>query len=379
MQILHISSSLDDGGAEAILHTLLTADSENRHMVVSLKSAGKYGPMLERAGIEVHALDMGRNRVTVAGLRSLRKILKTRQPDLVQTWMYHADFLGGLAARLSGFKNVVWGIHNSTLIASRTPKATYLTATACALLSHFIPRQIISCSHRAAEVHIKRGYAKTKMQVIPNGYDTSKFEPDAASRTSIRQELNIDPDTYLVGTVARWGEQKDQPNLIRALETFSQQTDKPWHCLFIGTEMDESNQALQGYLSDTVYPGHISLIGQRPDIPAIMNALDVHILPSAFGEAFPNVVAEAMSCGTPCIVTDVGDSAFMVSDSGWVVPPSDPDALSAAIKQALDARQQTVWSERQTQCRKRVEENFSRETMLDSYRSLWRKVVGRGA
>jgi glycosyltransferase involved in cell wall biosynthesis len=122
------------------------------------------------------------------------------------------------------------------------------------------------------------------------------------------------------------------------------------------------------------------LLGRRNDIPRIMSALDLHVLSSAFGEAFPNVVAEAMSCGTPCVVTDVGDAADIVGDMGWVVPPRDAPALAEAITTALGEMSDAYKShERRLRARQRIEEKFSIERMVDAYSECWNEVVKKVA
>ena len=139
--IVHIITGLSDGGAEAVLYRLCTNDSNAKHTVISLMGMGKYGSLLEQAGIEVYCLNMPAGRVTISGLRRLYSLLKQLKPDAVQTWMYHADLIGGVAARMAGIKNVYWNIRHTTLEKGKSKKSTIYIAKICAFLSRWVPKK----------------------------------------------------------------------------------------------------------------------------------------------------------------------------------------------------------------------------------------------
>ena len=123
MKVLHVITGLNDGGAEAVLHRLIKHDPHDEHLVVSLTGEGKYGPVLRQSGVPVTALEMPRGRVTWQGLSGLWRVLRAQRPDVVQTWMYHADLLGGVCARVQGLP-VVWGIRNTTLVPGESRRST---------------------------------------------------------------------------------------------------------------------------------------------------------------------------------------------------------------------------------------------------------------
>ena len=295
--------------------------------MVSLMGDAHYGPMLRQRGIEVFAINKPRGRVTLTGLLKLRRIIRAIDPDVVQTWMYHADLIGGLVARWAGVRGVVWGVRHSSVDAIGIAYSTRLTAHMCAFLSRWVPDAISCCSVRAAQYHQTIGYLERKFTVIPNGFDLSLFFPDEQKRDRTRREWGIGPDETLIGLVARWHDQKDHQTLLNSL---SMLVDRHPHlrCVLVGSNMDRDNERLCAFVSKLGLSGRILLAGSRTDIPAVMNALDLHVLSSAYGEAFPNVVGEAMACGTPCVVTDVGDAAMIVGNTGWVVEPRDARALA---------------------------------------------------
>jgi len=372
MRVLHIISGLDDGGAEAILYRLCLHDKSSTHSVISLMDDGKYGPMLRHAGIDVTCLNITKTRVSPLALLRLYRLIKSFRPDAVQTWMYHSDLIGGSVARSTGCKNINWGIHTSTLDPKQSKRTTILIAGLCAKASWVVPKRVVCCAQKSLAVHKALGYDPEKMIVVNNGYDLSKFFIDVQSGNNVRQELHLGVDVPLLGMVGRFNPQKDHFNLIAAL-ALVKQTRPEVKCFLIGSGMNSDNAALMRCIAENDLQDQVILLNQRPDIPAIMNALDLHVLSSAYGEAFPNVLNEAMACGTPCVTTDVGDSALIVSTTGWVVPPKDPRALAEAILDAIQEKTNApdMWATRQMMARKRVQENFSIETMVDGYRSVW--------
>jgi glycosyltransferase involved in cell wall biosynthesis len=375
MQVLHIITDFNDGGAQAVLYRFIAADPKNDHQVISLMSTGWYGERLSESGIRVYALDMPKSRLTLDGVKKLYQLIRQIDPETIQTWMYHSDFLGTIVARLAGKKVIVWGIHNTNLDPEKTSRSTRLIVKACSVLSG-VPRKIISCSQEGIKVHTALGYQPQKMVVVPNGYDVSEFSPQPELRQALRQQWQISEQTTLLGMVARWNPQKDHANLIAALGHLKTQTESPWHCVLIGSSLDANNQVLTDLLAAQDLSDRVSLLGIRSDIPAVMNALDIHVLSSAYGEAFPNVVAEAMACETPCIVTDVGDSALIVGDTGWIVPPRNPVELATAISTAINERTaSSIWIQRQAKCRQRIESNFNLQIMVERYNQVWNEAL----
>ncbi len=377
MKILHVITGLGDGGAEAVLYRLVTQDGQNEHHVVSLTTVGKYGPLLQQAGIGVPALGMPRGRVTLRGLVGLRRAISTFQPDVVQSWMYHADLLGGLMAKTLG-RPVVWGLRNTTLESGKSSAATIWVARVCGRLSRWVPRRIVACAHAVVRVHARLGYDAARMVVIPNGYDLKQFRPDPAARTRLRAEWRVPEGVPLLGMVGRWDPQKDHANLIAALGQLSDE-GHDFRLALVGTGMTADNEVLRALLEASALQDKTLLLGSRNDVPAVMAALDVHLLSSAYGEAFPNVLAEAMACGTPCVTTDVGDAALIVGDTGWNVPPRDSVALAQAIRHAQGAwRDRQAWQSRQAACRARIEQAFGIEKMVERYRAVWGEAMEEG-
>jgi glycosyltransferase involved in cell wall biosynthesis len=376
LKVLHIITGLRRGGAEGVLVRLVCATRpEFDHVVIVLRDEGHFGPVLRDAGIPVHVLDVGGRSNAFAAMARLVRIIRADRPAVVQTWLYHADLLGGIAARLAGTRAVAWGVRNTNLDADAISMPTRLVARVAAWLSGIIPVVIVFNSTESSRVHVDFGYKASRLEVIPNGYDIERLRPDPLQREATRAQLGVRPDELLIGCVARWDPQKDHANLLTALRVIASRRPT-LRVMLVGTGMEPQNEQLAALLRTVQMQELTILTGPRDDIPAIMNALDLHVLAS-LGEAFPNAVAEAMACGTPCVVTDVGDAAYIVSDTGWVAPPRNPQALAAAIEEALVTLERVPRETLSSRCRARIVENFGMRRMTDSYSALWRKLGRR--
>ena len=373
MKIVHIISGLNDGGAEAVLYRLCSSDKAVKHYVVSLMDEGKYGALLREAGVQVTCLAMPRGKVTLGGMWGLWRLLRQVRPQVVQTWMYHADMVGGVIARLAGVKRIFWGIRHSVLDADGSKRSTILIARLCARISSRVPSTIICCAQKALEVHRDLGYAADKLQVIPNGYDLVRFCVDKDARVRLRTEWNVG-SCWLIGMVGRFDPLKDHKNLLDALAIVKYR-GVDFCCVLAGRGLDQNNAQLMAWLAELDLTDKVKLLGQRMDIPSVMNTLDIHVL-SSFSEAFPNVVAEAMACGTPVVVTDVGDAALIAGETGWIVPPKDPRALADALLQSrLAMFDKSAWQARCLAARQRMDDHFNLGRMVKNYHLAWQKEL----
>ena len=361
-----------------MLCRLVTSKTEAvEHVVISLRGKGFYGPVLAANGIALHGFDFGRflQWRSFSELRRLVKLIADVSPDVVQTWLYHADLVGGVAARLAGCKAVVWGVRSASLSPLLMGRFTRIVAWVCARLSGFVPVAIATCSQEAAKVHKRLGYDASKFHVIANGFDLEIFKPDAGARKRLRQSWGMTDSQVLLGCVARWDPYKDHANLLEAI-SIALANGCHVRCVLVGGGLDDRNPVLSGLLAKYNLGESVILAGKQSDIPSVMNALDFHILPSA-SEAFPNVVAEAMACGVPAIVTNVGDAALIVGDTGWVVPPKNPPQLARAIADAVADARGTGHAQRRAAVRQRIVDNFSLEKMTQSYVGLWKSVAAK--
>ncbi len=374
MKIVFIITGLQTGGAEMMLLKLLERlDSASfTPLVISLTTEGDLGPRIRELGIPVHAMAMSPGSFFPTALWRLSRLLRTTAADVVQTWMYHADLIGGLAARLARVPTVVWGIRNTNLDLDKTKPMTRRVVRLCALLSGSLPSGILSCSEAARALHIARGYAADKIAVIPNGFDIKRFRPDAAARSSVRSELGLAPNTPLVGIVGRQDPLKNHAGFLTAAGLLSRSRPDV-HFVLVGRGLDRENIDLLGAAHEAGVSDRTHWLGQRSDIPRLMAAFDV-LASSSFGEAFPNVLGEAMACGVPCVVTDVGDSAVIVGETGVVVRSGDMEGLAAALEDLL-AEVPEARAGRAASARQRVQQRFEIEQIARLYEAYYQQFA----
>lgn len=375
MKVLHVITGLNDGGAEGVLYRLITNDKSNAHTVISLMDEGKYGPLLENANIPTYYLRMNKSIKSLKAIIKLRAIIKKEKPHIIQTWMSHSDLIAGLVAKSVGFNNIVWNIRHTKLENNLINLKTNAVIYSNMLLSRVIPKKIICCSKQTFIDFKDNGYSNDKMTIISNGYDFNKFHEDPELRALVRNELNIPEDTVLLGRVARYGINKNHLGLLEALSLIK--NDLPeFKLLLVGKGLDPSNKEISNKIAELELSSSVILLGQHDNIPAIMNAIDLHISNSASGEGFPNALTEAMSCGTLCVATDVGDSALIIGNNGWIVRPSNSAELAQAIRSAIQIMSdKEQWHDLKNSAQKHIRDNFSLATMISKYNQVWKDVA----
>jgi glycosyltransferase involved in cell wall biosynthesis len=373
VKLIFIITGTGVGGAETMLQkVLMRLSPEFKPHVISMIPVGKIGERLRALGIPVESLDMRRGGPNPIALMHLIRRLRDLRPDVVHTWMYHADLMGGVAARLAGVPAVAWAIRHSNLAPAVNKSQTLAVVRANAFLSHRVPDRILCCSDAARNIHVALGYAPEKLVVVPNGFDLAHFKPDPNARLSVRAELGLSLETRLVGLIGRWHPQKNHVGFLSAVAAVHLRRPDV-HFLLVGQGVDAANQIIQRTLAANSLTPATHLLGQRDDIPRIMAALDV-LASSSYGEAFPNVLGEAMASGAPCAVTDVGDSAYIVGDTGRIVSSGDMEGLAHAIGSLLEMPVEALRM-LGARARARVAEHFEIGKIVRRYEAFYEELA----
>lgn len=372
MRLVILNRSLNYGGAERQLVALARGLHRRGHrVVVAVFYAG--GPLesdLHEAGVPVEILDK-RGRWDVVGfLLRLGGFLRRERPDVLHGALPLPNVLAVLLRPLFGGK-VVWAVAGADLDPTRYDWLFRVVDRTERRLSRFADL-IVSNSEAGRDDAVADGFPAERVAVIPNGIDTDRFRPDPAARRRVRAELGVAEGEALVGVVGRLDPQKDHPTFLRAAARLAAEREAA-RFVCVGTGPDGYAAELRALADDLGVTPRLTWAGARADMPAVFNALDVAVLPSAYGEGIANVLGEAMACGVPCVATDVGDSAWVVGDPGAVVPPRDPDALAAGIGRVLDrVRDGEVDPEG---VRGRVVEHLSLERFLDRTEQALRSLI----
>ena len=374
LKILHIIVGLNLGGGETMLKRLIESDPESipNAVVVSLTSLGAIGESLRNQGVNVHTLNLspsGFNILTV--MWRLIKLIRHYQPNIVQTWMYHADFLGGLAAYLAGYRNVVWSVHHTALSRSDSER-TFIIMKICAFLSRWIPKKIICVAEKVKLAHSIAGYDASRMVVIPNGFDFSQLTATQEQRIALRLACDFSEHDIVIGCVGRFHVDKGQDNFIKAAAHIVRHYPMA-KFLLVGRDCDINNAQLMNWLNNVGLQERFVLLGERSDVPVCLAAMDVFCMPSRT-EGFPLGLGEAMSMGLPCVATDVGDTSVLTGDTAVLVSAQNEQALAQELLNiiALSEKQREQMGQR---AKERVMSEFPIEKVRVRYEAVYRVVI----
>lgn len=368
--VAHVITGLGPGGAQRVLTQLVTASAaDERHVVISLMDEGLWGAEIRGAGVPVHCLGMRRGTPSLGALIRLARLLRSEAPAAVMSWLYHADLYATLAMPLAGLphRRLVWNLRCSDMNFAHYSRATALTVRLLARLSRR-PAAITVNSRSGQHQHAALGYRPDEWRYVANGFDLDAFRPDEDERQTVRRELGLAADDRAIAVVARVDPMKDHASFLAA-----------------GAELAEARDDLRLVLIGEGTPdlpvppalsGRVLALGERRDVARLLRGLDLLVMSSAYGEGFPNVVGEAMASGVPAVVSDVGDAAELVGETGLVVAPRDPAALAGAIALLLDEGP-NARAARAAAARERIAMHYRREQMLENFRTIWRAVAAR--
>lgn len=375
LTVLHVITGLQIGGAEMMLCRLLEAMDQAAFAchVVCLGPRGPLAERLEQTGARLTCLNLSGLRTFPRGLWQLGKIMRTLRPDAVHTWMYHADLLGGLAARYGGGRPpVTWALHHS-YGGTTMKRSTQRIVALLAKLSWWLPDKIVSCSQATTREHGKLGYCTSKIELIFNGADSATFQPNAEARATLREMRGIPQDAPTVGFVGRCVPVKDLPTFLRAAALVQAKLPNA-HFVLCGPNMDAAPADVQQALQALPYPGQLRMLSFRPDVAKVYPAFDLLALTSV-SEACPMSLIEAMSCGVPCASTDVGDAAFIIDRPAGIAPVGDAKAVAQTWLDILQASA-AERLELSSQARQRASAHFSMAACVAHYQALYRQLAG---
>lgn len=375
-RLMHLITGTGVGGAEMMLYKLLSHMDRDRfsNVVVSMLPLGPTADLIQALGVRVQTLGMKMGVPDPRSISRLARALRTWRPHILQTWMYHADLLGGVVGKMLFRLPVVWNIRHSDPSRGDNDWMTLKVAALCGQLSKWVPDRIICCAHSSRALHVGIGYAEAKMRVIPNGFDLEAYRPSPGAAAACFDRFGIPVGPDLISLIARYHPQKDHPNFISAAKICSERFPEALFAL-CGDDITPANEALISLIRQAGIQQRTFLLGRRTpaEIALIMSRSSL-VTSSSSAEAFPNVVGEAMACGAICVATDVGDSARIIGDTGLVVPAQSPEQLASAWTTVLDMDKNTR-ADLGRAARRRVESTFGLSSIVSQYESLYLELI----
>ena len=366
IKILHIISSLRRGGGQLLLSSLVANHDPEQfeYHVISLVEGGEVATDIRNYGVSVIELDFSSVMGSMISMYKLLTIIKGCRPDLVHTWMYHADLIGGVASLLVAKRKIIWGIHHADPKTTKIP--TMIIAKICGLISGVVPSKIIACSALSADSHVKYGYSESRINVIENGINLSSFRP-------ARNDRVVDAyENVVIGHVARWHLIKGHEIFIKAAGIVYQKFPES-RFVMVGSGVDWDNAVLVNWLKQAGITDVVELYSDRTDIPVVMNLFDIYVS-SSRSESFSLTLVEAMACGVPCVATRTGVAEEIVGESLRVVEVDDVDHMARSIEDlvklpALKRR------EIGRDGIKLIKERFDEKEMIFKYEQLYQQVA----
>jgi glycosyltransferase involved in cell wall biosynthesis len=374
-RIAFLTSSLGAGGAQAMLVKVMQhIDRETfEPVVVSLRDTGIYGEQIRRLQVPVHCLDMNSPLDVIMGLRRLRRVLRQLRPGIIQGWMYHGNLAASVGRRLARTDApVAWNVRHSIHdISQETAMMRFLIR-----LSAKLSRAVSLClypSEAASSQHRRQGFLCPTSRVIPNGFATDLFSPPgAAEKQAARSSLGLNSDQVVVVHLARYHPMKNHAGFLAAIRVAARKVPA-LRVLMAGAGVSSKNEVLSNLACDLGIAERLHMLGEVADVRPLLVASDFLCVSSSWGEAFPNVIGEAMSMGVPCVATDVGDCRAIIGETGGVVPPADVPALAQELIRmgSLSPRERAVLG---ASARARVQREYEIGAVVRKYEECYKML-----
>lgn len=366
IHIMFVLPGLFRGGAETVLVRLIEELEPLlfRTTVVSLRSGGAVAMDLQKAGAQVVEMGLSRD-----GFQKLWTLLRWDRPDFIQGWMY----VGNLIAVILGILFKVpsgMSIHACLNWVSLGSVRTALVVLLGGLLSRFC-KVVLFCSNLSLRQHRILGYRGAHCEFLPNFFDPDLYQRLPSEKEEMRRALGFDSDHVIIGWVGRNHDIKDPVTFLRAvLHVLSLYPSA--RVVMVGRGIDAGHQELTRLISDREFSDRILLLGERQDVPALLSCFDL-FANSSLSEAFPMVIGEAMAAGLPCVGTDVGDTQYLIGETGFVVPPRSVDQIAEVVGNLVS--DEALRAKLSGEARDRIEKVFSRKVVGRRYEELFLSVV----
>jgi len=379
MKIVHIINSLKKGGAEGNLYRLCKIQKKKYKnkidiIIITLIDSGYYEYELKKKGIKILSLRINeKNKIFdfIKKITKLRKYIKKINPDIIQSWMYHSNFLTMFIPKKYHNK-IFWNIRHSELNLKISKKMTIFLSIICGLFSRFVPKKIIYCSEKSIKFHENNQYyCKKKTRLIDNGYSDKTYYPSNNLRSNFRKKNKIKKTDIILGYAGRYAKQKNIESLLNAFSKIVKNYSNV-HLYMVGKEINLQNKELINIMSGLNIKDKMVLLNEQKNLLEFYNGIDLLVLTS-HSESFPNVIAEAMLCSTPVLASNAGCSKKIIDKYGFVLNKNDYLSITKGLKRSINILENKKgnWKSLKKNVRSQIKNKFSIEKMAHNYSENW--------
>ena len=379
MKIVHIINSLKKGGAEGNLYRLCKFHKKKykdkvKIIIITLINNGFYESELKKIGISIYSLNFNENNKSLDIIKKIlkfRKLIKNQSPDIIQSWMYHANFLT-LFIQKKFYDKLFWNIRHSELNLKISKKLTIFLSIICGIFSKLIPKKIIYCSERSIKFHENNHfYFKNKSILIYNGCNEKNYYSSKYLRSSFRKKNKIKKTDIILGYAGRYAKQKNIPSLLYAFSKIKKNYDNIY-LYMVGKNINFKNKELVKHIKNLKIKNRLFLLNEQKSLLKFYNGIDLLILPS-LSESFPNVIPESMLCSTPVLSTNAGCSKTIIGKYGFIITKNSKQTISSKLDKVIKyyVYKKKEWALLKKNSRIQIKKNFSISNMANKYVQHW--------
>ncbi len=378
MRIIHIINSLKKGGAEGNLYRLCKYHKKKYRSkldisIVTLMSNGFYETELKRLGVKIFQLNLKKKKFLsfINAVLKMRKFIKKKNPDIVQSWMYHSNFITIFIPKIF-HRNLYWNIRHSELNTRISKKMTIFISVICGFFSKIVPKKIIYCSERSINFHEKNHfYSKNKKTLIYNGFSDKTYAPINRLREIFRKENKIKKSDIIIGYAGRYARQKNIQSMLHAFSKFIISKNNIY-LYMVGRDVNKQNKELIKYLNSLNITNKVFFLKEQKSLIKFYNGIDLLLLTS-HSESFPNVVAESMLCATPVLSSNTGCSKKIIGNYGFVMTNNNKQSIFKYLKRTINFHEnkKKYWKFLKKNCRIQIQKNFLISNTANAYLKNW--------
>ena len=379
MKVLHIINSLKKGGAEGNLYRLCKFQKKKYKKkidisIITLIDNGFYEEELKNIGVKIFSLRINENNKIlnfIKKIKILRNLIKKENPNIIQSWMYHSNFVSLFISEKKN-RRIYWNIRHSDLNFKISKKTTILISFICGLFSRIIPRKIIFCSEKSIKFHCKKHfYSRDKTVLIDNGYSDNIFFKSSRLRAQFRKKNKIKNKDVILGFAGRYAKQKNIESLLLAFSEIIKDYQNIY-LYMVGKDVNLKNKNISNITQHYKIKNRIFFLEEQKNLLKFYNGIDLLLLVS-HSESFPNVVAESMLCSTPVLSSDAGCAKKIINDTGFIINKNDYLSIIIGLKKAINliTKKKKKWTFLKKKAREKIQKNFSIKKMSNKYSENW--------